>query len=46
MTSGAHPSHTKRMTTHVEETHKKMKYTKDPVITLTEDVVEFVEEKV
>jgi len=45
--SGAQPSQTKRKTTQVEETRKKMKYTKeDPVMTLTKDNAEFVTEKV
>jgi tRNA A37 N6-isopentenylltransferase MiaA len=47
MKSGAQPSQKKITTTQVEETHKKMKYTKKgPVITLTEDDVEFMVDKV
>jgi hypothetical protein len=45
--SGAQPSQTKRKTTQVEEMCKKRKYTmEDPVITLTEDDVEFITDKV
>jgi hypothetical protein len=46
-TGGAQPSQKKRITAQVEETRKNMKYTKEgPVITLTEDDVKFVADKV
>jgi hypothetical protein len=47
MMSGLHPSQIKRKRVKVKETHKNMKYTKeDPVITLIEDDVEFMADKV
>jgi len=46
-TSGAQPSQTKRNPTQVEEVLKKMKYImEDPIITLIEDDVELVMDKV
>jgi hypothetical protein len=42
-----HPSQTKRKPVQVEKAHKKRNYvTEDPVITLTEDDVELVTNKV